>query len=61
MCVRLLAELRSQQGGPADTDGRALGISLRHGIFRLSLEPGEFDLGIGGLSRSSENGENEDE
>jgi len=35
----LLAELRCQQGGPADTDGRALGITLSHGVLRLRLEP----------------------
>ena len=45
-CVRLFVELGGQQSGPADTVGRALGITLSHRIFGLRLEPRELSLAI---------------
>ena len=60
-CVRLLAELGGQQGGPADAVGRALGITLGHGIFGFSLEPREFPLSIRCPARMRWNCDNEQE
>lgn len=60
--VKLLVELGSQQSGPADAVGRALGITLSHGIFgfRLKLQELAFSIRCPGRVRRNSNNEQEE-
>ncbi len=59
--VSVFAEFRSQQGGSPNTDGRFLGVSLRHGIFCLRLESRKLSFGIDYVGRTWRNRGNEQE